>query len=156
MALEESTFFPLSYFPILVFIFLLDISFPYIWKFSVLWVKKSHKSAQKSQKNAPSSWVDFVYYSIIYVFLRNGILDGAFLKVILSSYWGVLTSTEDEIICIKYGDCFIPFYECTFSVLVLQLPFTTFEIEVLKHLIIASLQLHYGCLPPSQSPRILT
>lgn len=45
-------------------------------------------------------------------------------------------------ICSIYGDCTIPFYECTFSIPGILFPFTASEIEVLKHLVISTLQLH--------------
>lgn len=90
---------------------------------------------KKSQKTTQSSWVDLVYSSTIYVFARDGNLDGEFLNVCPSLDRGVLTPNEDERICNEYGYCVVPFYECNFSVLGLRLPFTAFDIEVLKHMV---------------------
>lgn len=43
--------------------------------------KKSRKSAQKSLKNVQSSLVDSAYSLTIFVFSREGNLEGAFLEV---------------------------------------------------------------------------
>lgn len=86
--------------------------------------------------------MDYVYSSTIYVCSRDGNLDGAFPEVSPSSDWGVLTPYENDIICSEYGGCAIPFYECTFSILGLDIPFTTFETEVSKHLVMVVSQLH--------------
>lgn len=42
----------------------------------------------------------------------------------------------------EYGECDIPFYECNFSILGFHLPFNSFEIEVLNHLMISPSQLN--------------
>lgn len=97
--------------------------------------KKSHKSAKKSQKNAQSLWMDSVYSSTISIFVRDGNLDGAFLEVVSSSDWGVLTPSDNVRICSEYDNYIILFYECTFSILGLCLSYTVFEIDVLKHLV---------------------
>lgn len=60
--------------------------------------KKAQKSANKSKKNAPSSWVDSVYFSTISIFAKNGSNDGEFLEVAPYLTWGSLTPTKDEII----------------------------------------------------------
>lgn len=76
-------------------------------------------------------------YHCVLFFLEKSILIDAFLEVRSSSHWGILTSNENERICIEYGDCTIPFYKCIFSVLGLLLPFIVFEIEVINHLVMA-------------------
>lgn len=76
---------------------------------SISWVKKSQKSAQKSHKNAQTSWVDSIYCSTIYVFARESNLDETFLKVGPSSYWGLLIPSKNDKICSEYGGCAIPF-----------------------------------------------
>lgn len=48
---------------------------------------------------------------------------------------------ENERICSEYGDCPIPFYECTFQVLGLRLPFNAFKMKVIKHMVLNSSQL---------------
>lgn len=42
----------------------------------------------------------------------------------------------------EYGECVIPFYKCTFLIMGFQFPFNNFEIEVLNHLMVFSLQSH--------------
>ncbi|KAI5422131.1 hypothetical protein KIW84_045548 [Lathyrus oleraceus] len=96
--------------------------------------KKSQKSTQKSHKNVPSSWVDSSNSSAIYVFSREVNLDREFLEVSPSSDWGVLTPSENSRISSEYGDCAIPFYECTVPVLGILLPFNPVEVKVLKNL----------------------
>lgn len=74
------------------------------------------------------------YSSTVFVFAINGSLNEAFLKATPSSDWGALTPTEYERICSKYHDCVIPFYDCTFSVMGVRIPFIAFEIKVLGKL----------------------
>lgn len=93
--------------------------------------KKSQNSSKKSQNNVQSSWVDTAYSSTIFVFSKEGNINGVFLGVGTSSYLGFLTPSQNDYISSEYGDCVIPFYECTFSVLGLLLPFNAFEMEVL-------------------------
>lgn len=45
-------------------------------------------------------------------------------------------------ICSEYDECTIPFYECTFSITGLCLPFNNFKIEILNHLMISPSQLN--------------
>lgn len=85
---------------------------------------------KKSHKNVQSSLVDLTFSFSASVFTKVGGLDDAFTKVDPSSYYGVLSPTEDEQICNKYGDCVIPIYKSTISVLGRHLPFTAFEIKV--------------------------
>lgn len=107
--------------------------------------KKSHKSIHKSQKDILFSLIDPIYFSIAFVFAKQGRLDSAFTEVDLSSDWGIMSPSEDEIICDKYGVCVIPFYDCVFLTMGLYLPFTAFEIEVLKHLAMDPSQLYHSC-----------
>lgn len=86
------------------------------------------------QNNTSSSWVDYVYSSTIYAIAKVGGFYDVFTEVSSSSSWGILSPSEDDRICDKYGDCVIPFHGCTFSVMSLCLSFTAFEIEVLEHL----------------------
>lgn len=72
--------------------------------------------------------MDPAYFSSISTFVRDGNIEGVFLEVVPSSNLGVLARNEDERICSKYGNCGIPFYECTSSVLDIRMPFPTFEI----------------------------
>lgn len=66
----------------------------------------------------------------------------AFLEVGPSSDRGVLTPSENEIIYSEYGGCTIIFYKCTFSVWGIWLPFNSFEVEFLNHLMVSPLQMH--------------
>lgn len=68
----------------------------------------------------------------------------AFLDVGPPSDWGVLTPGKNDRICSRYGECATSFYECIFSILGLRLPFNVFEVEVLKHLIVATSQLYFA------------
>lgn len=86
--------------------------------------------------------MDHIYFSIVYTFTKPGFLDDAFIKVGLSSDWGTLSPSKDERICDKYGSCIVPFYKCVIFTMPHCLPFTTFEIQVLKHLAMAPSQLH--------------
>lgn len=103
--------------------------------------QKSRKSAQKSQKSVPSSWVDSIYSYIISTFRKVGNLDVAFVELGPSSYWRVLTLVEDERVCDKYKDWAFFFYKWNLSTLGLHLPFNSFAIEVLNHMAVAHLQL---------------
>lgn len=103
--------------------------------------KKLQKNTNKSQKDVPYYWMD-VYYSTISAFAKVGGLDGAFINVDPSSYWGILSLFEDERTCNKYDDFTIPFYEHTFSVVGVCLSFHAFDIENLKHLATTLSQLH--------------
>lgn len=90
--------------------------------------KKTCKSAYKPQKNVRSSWVDFVYFSTILIFAKNGSLVGVFLDVNPLYDCGSLTPYKDKRVYINYVDYVIPYYECTFMIHGLRLPFTAFEI----------------------------
>lgn len=98
---------------------------------------------KKSQKNIHD--MDPIYSSIVYAFAKAYGLDDAFMKVDPYSDWGIFSPYEDKKICDKYGACSILFYECTFSTMYLCLLFTLFEIEALKHLVMAPLQLYPTC-----------
>lgn len=87
--------------------------------------------------------MDYVYSSIVF-FAKGGNLDGTVFEVGPFLDWSALTPNENERICSEYGDYAIPFYKCTFSILGLRLPFTTFETNVLKHLVLALSQLYPG------------
>lgn len=71
-----------------------------------------------------------VYSSILSAFTKVGGLDDAFIEVGSSSSYGILIITEDERICDEYGDCVIPFYECTLFFVGLLLPLSAFELEI--------------------------
>lgn len=114
------------------------ISFLLIFHFYVFGKNNIHQNSQKLQKNARSSWVDFVYTSVVSFFAREGNLDETFLDVGPFMNWGVLAPSKNERICSEYGDCVNPFYERIFSIL----PFNDFEMGVLKHLIFHLSQLH--------------
>lgn len=73
--------------------------------------QKSRKSAQKSQKSVPYSWVDSIYSYIISTFRKVGNLDVAFVELGPSSYWRVLTPAEDERVYDKYKDWAFSFYK---------------------------------------------
>lgn len=107
--------------------------------------KKSQKGVYDSLKDTLSSWVDPIYSSIVFVVAKTCGLDNAFTKVVMSSNWGILSPFENNIICDKYGACAIPFYECTFSTMCLCLPFTAFEVEVMRHFSMTLLQIHPTC-----------
>lgn len=86
--------------------------------------------------------MDSAYSPTAFVFTKPNSFDGVFAEVDLSSDWGIMIISEDGRVCDKYGVCIIPFYEFDFSITGLHLPFTTFEIEVLNHLVVAPLELH--------------
>lgn len=69
---------------------------------------------------------------------------GAILDVGPSSNLDVLITGEGERTYTKYGDCVIPFYACVFLIIGLRLPFIDFETKVLKHLMVATSQLHHA------------
>lgn len=81
------------------------------------------KSDHQSQKNVQSSWVDPVYSSIIFLFFKEGNIDGAFIEGGPSLHWGFLTSNENKRICNEYDDCVILFYDFTFLVMGLRIYF---------------------------------
>lgn len=49
----------------------------------------------------------------------------------------------DTILCEKHEACVIPFHECLFSYIGLQLPFNDFEVGVLNHMGISPSQFDY-------------
>lgn len=69
-------------------------------------------------------------------------MNGVFLEVGQSLHLGFLNPKVNKRIGSAYGNCVIPFYKCTLSVLGLCLPFTSFETKLLKHPMMAPLQLH--------------
>lgn len=71
---------------------------------------------------------------IISIFACEGNLEKAFLEVGLSFDLSVLILDKYEKIYNEYGGYINPFYECTFSILGLQLPLNDLEVEVLNHL----------------------
>lgn len=86
--------------------------------------------------------MDYVYSFTIYAFSNVDGLNDTFIEVGPPSYWGILNPTEDEIICDKYEDCTIPFYEFTFSIMGVRHRFISFEVEVLNYLVMGHSQLH--------------
>lgn len=94
--------------------------------------------SQKSKEDVHVSWEDPIYSSNAFIFASGGCLDGVFLDVGPSLDRGVLSPGENERIYRENGDCAIPFYECIFLILGFRLPFNDFEMEVLKHLLVAS------------------
>lgn len=97
---------------------------------------------KKSRKSVISFRVDYAYFSTVPMFSKNNSLDGVFLEVNTSSDWGVPRPNGNDMICDEYGDYVIPFYKCLFSILGFCLPFTSFEIEVLKYMAMTPSQLH--------------
>lgn len=55
----------------------------------------------------------------------------------MSFDWGIKIPSQDKRLCDKYNACVIPFYECDFSIMDLHLPFSSFEVDVLNHLVVA-------------------
>lgn len=100
--------------------------------------------SQKSKYCSFSFWVDPEILKIASTFDHKSSLEGDFLDVGPSSDWGEFISEEDKRIRSEYGEYVIPFYECTFSILGLHLPFNDLEIEVLNYLIISHSQLNRG------------
>lgn len=93
--------------------------------------------SQKSKEEVCVSRADPTYSLVVSIFSRKGSLDGPFLIVGPSLDWGVLTPGEIERIYSEYDDCVIPFYQCIFSNLSLLLLFNGFEMEFLKHFMVA-------------------
>lgn len=62
--------------------------------------------------------------------------DWRFSKLVDSSNW------SGEIICSSSDNCSLPVYECIFTKIGLWLPFSYFEVVILKHLKVPHSQLH--------------
>lgn len=104
---------------------------------SVLWVKKIKEECSQIPEECPIFLDGLCLFFHRFFLLGMVILMEHFIEVGSSSDWGFLTPNGNERICSEYCDCTILFYECIFLVLVICPPFTTFEIKVLKHLVMA-------------------
>lgn len=107
--------------------FFLIFCFHVSWKVSALWVKKTQKSAKKSQQNAQYLWVDYVYSSTISIFAKECNLDEEFLEVGSSLDWGVLTFNENERICSEHVNSDITFMNALSLFLVFARPWLLFR-----------------------------
>lgn len=58
--------------------------------------------------------------------------------------WLALPVKLEKRICSSFDDCVISLYECMFTRIRLRLPFSNFEVAVLKHLRVSPSQLHMG------------
>lgn len=94
---------------------------------------------------AVSSVYDWVYENVAgtpSTLSTETSLSNVDIRVYNSLEWSILPVPKEKKICTSFDDCMVPFYECWFTRVGLRVPFSEFDVIVLKNLKVASSNLH--------------